>query len=460
MRTSTTNENCRILTLDEGYRRILAIGDMHGCVHHLRTLLDAVQPAREDLVVTLGDYIDRGQDSKGVIDTLLELRRDPEVNIVSLRGNHDAMLLMCFDSLRECRGYWPTGKCHADSDDEMFDLWCEVAAQPPPRLWLANQAISTLASFGKLRSDRNWTGYLKDIADEYWKGLRNINETMCEATAELVPQEYIDFLRETCVDAVETDSHIFVHGGLCPDLPLGDQPLFALHWARFDKAWKPHISGKKVVCGHTPQPDLLVHDLGHTVCLDTGAYMAKGFLTCMDVLSGQVWQINDDLQLIQQPVVHYDGKVPFVRISDLPEEERERFETWLMSHSVPFDGCAWPRDYSEWQVTGKHTTKEDYAAFPLKNVPEHELEALLKFIDQHGTQSAPPDAPPGTRRIWLRDYRRWWDQQPANRQRYFEVDFLSYWAPRQDELEKGLFRHMPPDDYRRPKWEDYKSVSK
>ena len=106
-----------------------------------------------------------------------------------------------------------------------------------------------------------------------------------------------------------------------------------------------------------------------------------------------------------------------------------------------------------------NVSKEDYTAFPIKNVPRHELDALLKFIDQHGTMPAPPDDPPGTKRIWLRDYRRWWDQQPENLQRYTEVDFESYWPPRQDELKKGLFRHMPPDAYRRPKWEDYKSVS-
>jgi hypothetical protein len=136
-------------------------------------------------------------------------------------------------------------------------------------------------------------------------------QALGDLIAELISREHIDFLRETCVDAVETDNYIFVHGGLCPELSLVDQPLFALHWRRFDKAWKPHVSRKKVVCGHTPQQDLMIHDLGHAVCLDAGAYMAKGALTCMDVMNGQVWQVNDDLQLTQQPVVHYhDDLVP------------------------------------------------------------------------------------------------------------------------------------------------------
>jgi serine/threonine protein phosphatase 1 len=95
------------------YRRILAIGDIHGCVGHLKLLLDAVQPTKGDLLITLGDYIDRGPDSRGVIDTLLRLHKDPEINIVSVRGNHDAMLLMCGDGISTDE-YYPS----ADGCDE------------------------------------------------------------------------------------------------------------------------------------------------------------------------------------------------------------------------------------------------------------------------------------------------------------------------------------------------------
>jgi len=109
--------------------------------------------------------------------------------------------------------------------------------------------------------------------------------------------------------------------------------------------------------------------------------------------------------------------------------------------------------------TMRFPTQKDFTAFPLENVPAEELKAVLEFIEQHGANPGPPDDPPGTRRIWLADYRRWWDQQPGNKQRYHPLDFDGYWAPRQDELQKGLFRHMPPDSCRRPKWEDYKSMS-
>lgn len=329
------------------YKRILGIGDVHGCSRHLEKLLAAVQPTGDDLIITLGDYIDRGPGSKGVLDTLVRLHHDPGINIVSLRGNHDALMLMCLEGLAKASEYWPAVK----SNDKIFERWCRLASHSPANLWWDNQAKATIFSYAK--GKEGIEGRLQDLSEQYGKGLRDISEVVRSLTTELIPQEHIDFLRDTCVDAVETDRFIFVHGGLYPDPPLAGQPLFALHWNRFDRRWPPHVSGKKVVCGHTPQPDLLVHDLGHAVCLDTGAYMAKGFLSCMDVLTGQTWQIDDDLQMIQHPVVHYDNGVPYVRISELPKEEGERFRAWLMGHSAPFvegeGDCAWPTDFNAWR---------------------------------------------------------------------------------------------------------------
>ncbi len=71
--------------------RILAIGDIHGCLTALDTLLGFVQPGPDDQLIFLGDYIDRGPDSKGVLDRLIELKRTRPV--VCLRGNHEIMML-------------------------------------------------------------------------------------------------------------------------------------------------------------------------------------------------------------------------------------------------------------------------------------------------------------------------------------------------------------------------------
>ncbi|MDP2815564.1 MAG: metallophosphoesterase family protein [Rectinemataceae bacterium] len=276
---------------DKKYKRILAIGDIHGCAYHLQKLLAAVEPTKEDLLVTLGDYIDRGPNSKGVIDILLSLHQDRKKNIVSVRGNHDALPLMCLDDgLNTTKKYYPE---IGNSDREVFKRWRRVSHQEPADLWWENQAAATLSSYARNKGLN--------------KGLRDVSGEMRKMVIELIPQEHIEFLRDTCVDACETDDFIFVHGGLCPDLPLTEQPLFALHWTRFDETWKPHISGKKVICGHTPLPDFQVHDLDYATCVDTGAFMARGFLTCMDVLSGQLWQIDDDLRLVENPLIHYTG---------------------------------------------------------------------------------------------------------------------------------------------------------
>src|SRR5262245_41504688 len=71
--------------------RTLAIGDIHGCAQALRALLDAVQPTPEDLIVTLGDYVDRGPDSYDVLEQLIQLRRTGR--LIALRGNHEEMML-------------------------------------------------------------------------------------------------------------------------------------------------------------------------------------------------------------------------------------------------------------------------------------------------------------------------------------------------------------------------------
>ncbi len=71
--------------------RIIAIGDVHGCAKALAALIDAIQPTERDLIVPLGDYVDRGPDSSGVIDQVIEL--STRTNVVPLLGNHEIMML-------------------------------------------------------------------------------------------------------------------------------------------------------------------------------------------------------------------------------------------------------------------------------------------------------------------------------------------------------------------------------
>jgi serine/threonine protein phosphatase 1 len=215
--------------------RILAIGDIHGCLTAFETLLSAVQPQPEDTFVTLGDYVDRGPDSRGVLARLIDLGQTH--HLVALRGNHEEMMLRTREDLK-------------------------VASD-----WLDYGGDATLASYGVGDKAPNLAG---------------------------IPLSHWTFLEQQCIDCWETDTHFFVHANVYPDIPLAEQPPYVLHWARFEKAL-PHQSGKIMICGHTSQKSGLPANRGFAVCIDTWVY-GKGWLSCLDVTSGLVWQANQEGQ--------------------------------------------------------------------------------------------------------------------------------------------------------------------
>lgn len=214
--------------------RILTIGDIHGCTKALDTLLAEIAPRPDDLIVTLGDYVDRGPDSRGTIERLLALHRTHRV--VSLRGNHDFMM----------------AEARSDPGTEYE--------------WLRCGGRETLASYSR----RGELGSLDDVPAEHW--------------------EFLGGLR----DWYETDTHFFVHANVYPDLPLPEQPAYMLHWEQLYGV-RPHQSGKIMVCGHTAQRGGTPLNLGHAVCIDTWVY-GKGWLTCLDVSTGLYWQANQAAQ--------------------------------------------------------------------------------------------------------------------------------------------------------------------
>lgn len=133
--------------------RTLVIGDIHGCLHALDCLLATVEVRQDDLLITLGDYVDRGPDSKGVLDRLLALR--DRCRLVSLKGNHELMMLA------------------ARKDAQHFDDW------------LASGGASALASYGAVS---DWQTFAQAIPPEHWR-----------------------FLEQKCRAFYETDRHFFVH---------------------------------------------------------------------------------------------------------------------------------------------------------------------------------------------------------------------------------------------------------
>ena len=206
--------------------RTLAIGDIHGCLQALKALFDFIQPSKEDTIITLGDYIDRGPNSKGVLDLLKKLKQTH--NVISLKGNHEALLEDARNS---------TADYHS---------------------WFVNGGASTLYSFRTKR--------LQGIASSYWQFIEN------------------------CKLYHETDTHIFVHAGLNPKIPLEEQEEETLLWQRFRNS-QPHISGKTMICGHTPQENGKPLVLDHAICIDTLPF-DNGWLTCLDIDSNTFWQAN------------------------------------------------------------------------------------------------------------------------------------------------------------------------
>jgi serine/threonine protein phosphatase 1 len=211
--------------------RILAIGDIHGCSIAFDTLLAAVQLQPDDQIITLGDYVDHGPDSKGIINRLIALHDTGQ--LVALRGNHERMM-------QEARL----------SDKKELQ-------------WICCNGDKTLASYSVSGDELN----LADIPKTHW-----------------------NFLDNACVNWYEMDTHFFVHANANPDLPLSRQPDYVLFWERFDNP-APHCSGKIMVCGHSSQKSGLPLNIGHAICIDTWVY-GKGWLTCLDVTTGKVWQAN------------------------------------------------------------------------------------------------------------------------------------------------------------------------
>ena len=210
--------------------RIIAIGDVHGCAAALRAILDRVAPRPQDTIVTLGDYVDRGPDSRGVLDLLIEL--GGRCQLVPILGNHDEVMR---DALRGA---------------EPLDHFLRMGGD------------ATLDSYGPGR------------------------------TLDLVPPAHRDFL-EGCRDHHETARHLFLHASYDPEWSLADQPDGTIRWSKVSKSRHPgrHRSGKTAIVGHSSQKGGEILDLGHIKCIDTFCW-GGGWLTALNVRTEEAWQVD------------------------------------------------------------------------------------------------------------------------------------------------------------------------
>jgi serine/threonine protein phosphatase 1 len=218
--------------------KTIVIGDIHGCLKAFNAILQALQLTPDDTVITIGDYVDRGPDSRGVIDRLIALR--DQVQLVPLLGNHEEMMLEVLDKKVE------------------------------PYSWFMHGGAKTMESYG----------FEGDMA--------------------IVPESHLEFLRNL-LPYHETDTHFFVHANYDPRLPLAEQPPQLLRWVKLTERMPgPHQSRKKAVVGHTHDPEGQILKLPHLVCIDTYCYGGR-WLTAMDIDTLSLWQATEEGELIASP---------------------------------------------------------------------------------------------------------------------------------------------------------------
>ncbi|MBE9545963.1 MAG: serine/threonine protein phosphatase [Proteobacteria bacterium] len=210
--------------------KIFAIGDIHGCLHKLKSIMANIDiDAKNDTLIFIGDYIDRGPDPKGVVDFVLGLRESIN-HIIFLKGNHEQMFL---DYLR---------------DDKYKGIF------------LANGGGRTLSSYGFVET--------------------------AEGAKVNVPENHMQFFK-SLLPYYETDDYIFVHAGLRPDIPLEEQDTDDLIWIRYEFIRSSHDFGKTVVFGHTPLSRPLIES--NKIGIDTGAVFG-GSLTCVELPEVRIHQ--------------------------------------------------------------------------------------------------------------------------------------------------------------------------
>ena len=235
------------LLKESDYRRIIAVGDLHGHCTPLKRLLEKIDLSKEDLLIFIGDYIDRGPESSKVVDTLLELRSKWH-NLIFLKGNHEDMLL----------GSIGHPACVNDLNT-----------------WLYNGGGWTLKSYG-MGIDK-----MREL------GSTRRSEEGQKLVISHIPESHINFFLDLKL-YIETENFFFCHGGINPasSIEQGRRNAFDLLWMR-DHIYAENLAWEKtVVCGHTPLHDMLIRE--RLICIDTGLFY-YGKLSAFDVLGRKVF---------------------------------------------------------------------------------------------------------------------------------------------------------------------------
>jgi serine/threonine protein phosphatase 1 len=211
--------------------RLFVIGDIHGCAVEMEAMLKAIQPVAQDIVVFVGDYVDRGPSARDVLQQLIEFKDAPGEKVF-LKGNHEDMML----SFLGFPGRY--GDC-----------------------FLLNGGFNTLQSYDS-----------HDVRQ----------------AAERIPAAHLEFIRALRPYELRPP-YLFVHAGIRPSRTWEQQDEEDMLWIRQEFILEPHDLGCTVIFGHTPMKAVMV-DLPHKIGLDTGLVYG-GKLSCIELAEGLLYQI-------------------------------------------------------------------------------------------------------------------------------------------------------------------------
>jgi serine/threonine protein phosphatase 1 len=229
------------------------VGDIHGCLVETARLLENLPLKPSDRIVFLGDYIDRGPDSRGVVAYLISIAKSMNNELVFLKGNHEDMLLAYLGF----PGHY----------GEMF---------------LANGGQATLASYG----------------------IPHMAISQDSAMAR-IPADHLEFFF-SLQRYYLYDSFLCVHAGIHPLKPLEAQSEIDMLWIRNEFISNRHRLPYTVIFGHTPQNEVLF-DLPCKIGIDTGVVYGRK-LSCIELDEKVLFQLERGGRQIKQSAVK--GKWP------------------------------------------------------------------------------------------------------------------------------------------------------
>ena len=228
--------------------RVYAIGDIHGRLDLLDSLLfriEADERARESAktqLIFLGDLVDRGPDSAGVVQRALELKQSGR-RVRFLMGNHEEVFLKALSGSIEAL-----------------------------RFFLRIGGRATAISYGIAENDYDSLCF----------------DGLSERLLALVPPEHVAFL-ESFEDQIRIGDYLFVHAGVRPRVPMEEQTGGDLRWIRSEFLDFRGDHGSMVVHGHTITEE--VEERSNRIGIDTGAF-ASGRLTALGLEGSQRWYLS------------------------------------------------------------------------------------------------------------------------------------------------------------------------